>query len=268
MIKIRKRKKAYTTVEIVLAAMIGTLFTALIAQSVLTVTSVTRDVTREALSESGVRTVIDLTNRYIRGAIAPADCQYPSSGVSAKDCYQFKERTMPAFVKASKNEIIFFGFSSTQLASKTFSPPDLIQVVGVPTNLQSNEIGSICVKVKRAPVNTDIVTSWRDITSISAAESIFNSQSLDKELCHQLLQGDTSSIESLQSKGCDLSSNELKPSDFFKFYNSQGVVTTNTSQIAYVSVNIKTFVSNSSKSSCPLTIKNAERLIAVEGELY
>lgn len=278
-IRERKREfKAYTLIEVLLAAVIGAVFSALIAQSVITVSSVTRDVTREAVSDSGARSVLDLASRYIRGAVDPATCQYPVNTQSAKDCYQFSNRTniytnepVSSFIYTGKNEAIFFGYTSTQGGSDLFAPPDLVQIVGTPFDISTKNPGRICVKVWKATPNSDIVTSWTNVydeASFRNYESTTSASNIKTVLCHQLLQGDTSSAEILSTRGCDTNNSDFTHPGFFKFYNSTGVETSAKNQIAYVSINVRTYVSNASKAQCPITFKNSEILLSVNGKLF
>lgn len=167
----RRPRRGFTTIELIVAATIGAVFSLAVAQAVISVSGLATTLTREASIEQTSRNVLDVAARAIRNARPAGDCNAPSPSSPATACTEIVDRG-PAFLSATDNSALFFAFASRAKTGpgsslKGFAAPDVVQVKL--DYLDSGRIGRLCVTVYSLPASSsdDIVTAWRSVSATS-----------------------------------------------------------------------------------------------------
>jgi hypothetical protein len=165
------RRRAFTTVELIVAATIGAVFSLAVAQAVISVSGLATTLTREASIEQTSRNVLDIASRAVRNARPAGACLAPSTSSPATSCTEIVDRTYPpkgasAFVSAKSDEAVFFAYASRAEAGpsvKGFAAPDVVEIKL--RYVDNDRIGRLCVTVHSPPAAStdDFVTAWGSV---------------------------------------------------------------------------------------------------------
>jgi len=128
-----RKRRGFTLMELAVASLIGIVFAAMIAQTLVTATDLTNTTIRTTSLESDHRIATDILQRYLKGARPLEQCSTTTPG----QCLTFTS-VENAFYKASPTEVQFFAYTcatgttggvpTCAKSNKGAIPPDLVKI--------------------------------------------------------------------------------------------------------------------------------------------
>jgi len=264
-----RKRRAFTTIELVLAATIGIIFSLIVAQSVLSVSGLTSDLSKEASTEITGQSVLDLATRSLRNARPPGNCELPGSTSTARDCSRIVDRET-AFLVNEPDRAVFFAFS-TGASSDAFAAPDLVEVRVEKITAAALEFSRLCVRTITPSPTDDFVEAWRS-DSLSLASGPGSTFFDDKARIAGTTSVKKLCVEPLSPK----SGTAAIP--LFQYFDASGAPVTSTSTLSRLStiamVQIQTAFQFKTSKTDPLTglraenLRKYEQFVTINAKLY
>lgn len=171
----RRSARAFSLIEVLVASAVAAVFSFTVLQSLVSVTSLSSDITRESRMESDARQLLDVATRSLRNARPHGTCD-DTAQMSLSTCPRPIDSTTPAFLVASADRAVFFAYTADSSGNtSTLTAPDLVEIrqkVGnsnnpsAPVDSEFARAGyALCVRVVRPATGQDFVSAWRGFDS-------------------------------------------------------------------------------------------------------
>ena len=162
----RSKRRAFTLMEVLIAAAIGTMFSFIVLASITSVSGMSGDLFKQSASESTGRLVVDVATRALRNAVPLYQCRDIPVKSSLATCRQLDSTVRSeAFLRADSKAAYFYSYATSRDGSEG-SVPDLVTIVAKAPDVGAPNADnwSLCVNVYRWN-GTDPFTAWAGTTA-------------------------------------------------------------------------------------------------------